>query len=787
MAILKNTVQVNNGNAGWTSTHVLDALEETFADLGWNSGAQANGVVTSCYPPASDVPWQKNLWSASWEKAGGELEFIQPVKTVRYFVTDDSVNETFAFRRAWFFNNSGANENIQGSTGDYISIVENGFSDGDEFLYYQSISNRTGADNHLFSGASNGQSVFVSAADSAGNTNDHLHLYLTQADALAGTNKIDISASSSGYYLANTSTQTTLDDINMEDTIKFIAYDTVLTTDMRFQDQAGAINSQREINTTNYRSTSYREFPDHIRMDAGADVITTWHTRAWTQGTYYITGDAATYSTSFNVVPQGGQHYVINSIGTGQGDSEPYRPAYWDYTVPQDGSRSALNLRVYRRGTGTNGRIYGIEVLDMNSSGWSDSDTFTIPGDQIGGQTPVNDIVFGVNTPETTANARDGICSVGVQNFGAGVNSYLKLPNTKKLVLRLENDASKTYGVTYYIFDIMDNDHGLKMDSCIDPDFRNYYPGSAAEAYIGRKGGYNNLDYASVHGTDLNSSDETEFAFTGSSTPTAYPLRIITYRAQSPQDSDFAVIQFVQTVNGIDIPFYTFTLPKGTQYGQNVYDLDYVWQGFRIRYTTSTNKVLFNTETSRYTAYESNSVGYGAYREALYGYVRDLNDTDVGITAAYASNRWKDNTTENTTSYYQTSSQDHVCYFRDSTYDRQKSTRLFSSTLEENINDYNAATNVHEVDSSADYDRVLKSLPLAPNVSPRLYTLPDDFVMIDFNFTPGATTFLVGDTITISASEIYEVVMPAFTTSATTYDGISNNSVHGILFCARTT
>ena len=71
MAILKQTVQVNNGNEGWNSTHVLDALEETFYQMGWNSGTQTNGVVTTCFPPGSNDPWQTNKWSANWHQAGG--------------------------------------------------------------------------------------------------------------------------------------------------------------------------------------------------------------------------------------------------------------------------------------------------------------------------------------------------------------------------------------------------------------------------------------------------------------------------------------------------------------------------------------------------------------------------------------------------------------------------------------------------------------------------------------------------------------------------------------------
>ena len=66
--------------------------------------------------------------------------------------------------------------------------------------------------------------------------------------------------------------------------------------------------------------------------------------------------------------------------------------------------------------------------------------------------------------------------------------------------------------------------------------------------------------------------------YASTSTPTAYPLQIRVYRAQAPQDTDFAVIQFTQVINGIVQPYGTFTIAKGTQHGANVYDLDYVFQ-----------------------------------------------------------------------------------------------------------------------------------------------------------------------------------------------------------------
>ena len=105
MAILKNTVQVNNGNTGWTSSHVLDALEETFGDLGWNSGSQVNGRVTTCCAPGDSNPWATSQWDIKWSTCGGPApttDFNNPEMEVRYFIFDDEVNETFSFRRAYY-------------------------------------------------------------------------------------------------------------------------------------------------------------------------------------------------------------------------------------------------------------------------------------------------------------------------------------------------------------------------------------------------------------------------------------------------------------------------------------------------------------------------------------------------------------------------------------------------------------------------------------------------------------------------------------------------------------
>ena len=61
------------------------------------------------------------------------------------------------------------------------------------------------------------------------------------------------------------------------------------------------------------------------------------------------------------------------------------------------------------------------------------------------------------------------------------------------------------------------------------------------------------------------------------STPTSYPLQIRTYRAQLPQDTNFAVIQFCSIVNSVVQPYATFNLPIGSNHGSGVFDLDDVF------------------------------------------------------------------------------------------------------------------------------------------------------------------------------------------------------------------
>lgn len=81
----------------------------------------------------------------------------------------------------------------------------------------------------------------------------------------------------------------------------------------------------------------------------------------------------------------------------------------------------------------------------------------------------------------------------------------------------------------------------------------------------------------------------------------------------------------------------------------------------------------------------------------------------------------------------------------------------------------------------------MKGIPLSRKMMPTPYTLPDDFVLLQVSTSPGLTNFRPGDTITISASEVYEVIRSAYQVNQNGLDGLDNSSSMGILLLARTT
>lgn len=80
------------------------------------------------------------------------------------------------------------------------------------------------------------------------------------------------------------------------------------------------------------------------------------------------------------------------------------------------------------------------------------------------------------------------------------------------------------------------------------------------------------------------------------------------------------------------------------------------------------------------------------------------------------------------------------------------------------------------VSSDANFNAVIKGLPLNVNILPCPYFLPDDFGLIEFYYNAANANIQQGDTITISPSEVWTVITASYNQTTVT---------RGIAFCAR--
>ena len=140
-------------------------------------------------------------------------------------------------------------------------------------------------------------------------------------------------------------------------------------------------------------------------------------------------------------------------------------------------------------------------------------------------------------------------------------------------------------------------------------------------------------------------------------------------------------------------------------------------------------------------------------RSAFYGYMRGYNSANY-MSDVYTHNI---NTSDSNTS---------SVYYRNSTYDKY---------------------NNKGVDSNADWFKPIKTIPLSQKMIPCPYYIPDDFAILQVATTPGLISFRPGDTVTISASEVYTIILASYESQQTGFDGIANNTTTGTLLLARTT
>jgi hypothetical protein len=107
----------------------------------------------------------------------------------------------------------------------------------------------------------------------------------------------------------------------------------------------------------------------------------------------------------------------------------------------------------------------------------------------------------------------------------------------------------------------------------------------------------------------------------------------------------------------------------------------------------------------------------------------------------------------------------------------QDSSQEFTFYTRTAANSTGGYSSFETLNSNTFYNAVIKGLPLATQIAPCPYYLPDDFVMIDFQINTPSVNVQQGDTITISGSEVYTVITASYNQTTTT---------RGIAFCART-
>ncbi len=796
MAVTIGTELVNNGNSGWTNADVMTALEKVFYEMGYNSGSQEDGVPIAVLYPGYDTSVSNSFTKCIryhyettptadgdevWAKCGGTAPTAlttNPTRYRRFYVTNSGTS-------SWQI----SEELKPTSTGSSSVIDINGamgqdFTTGTKLTY-----NGTGTD--VINGLSAGNVYYMrrvddnnitlhnSVSDAQNNVGIVTTTYTSMSDPKsfrtdAQTNPtITIGKGDNTYW--HTSDHTAGGEFRLFDATKGLTY----ASDRSFH-VSDNISTGRTVSGSGTYASPYDWDTEYVWQTETDFLDETQISGTSNQGQHAYGYASDTHSTMKGNI-------IINA----QLDGSSYNNrTYWKYTVPASGSRSELKLRIFRDDGGSyDGTVSGILICNK-ATGWSDNEVFTIPGTAIGGLSPANDIEFGVNTDETSVGAADGKCSILTTSLGAGANMFQKHPNGDYGVLRLENDASKKFGKTYWGFSLNSNNYELRIScgsgwSYLNRLGKHFVYDSSYEGYFGCFNGTRGLDFSDTYLRRDYFQYFLQHQYATSAGPTNYALKIRYHKAQAPQDTNFSTISFIQTINGVDRVYFTFSLHKGSSFGANVWDYDECFLGTYTQYHTYWQQQNFGTSHSNWVEmrYITPGSDYGTSgpnhepvttnsmaREGSYGYLRNTGGQYIADTR-YRSN---------IDTFNSTSEREVYMYYRNNTYDVvdfSSSTGYDSFTMKTDM----------RVPVGVQYYKPMKGLPVCGHLVPCPYYLPDDFVMIHAEISPGATEFLPGDTVTIdpNGSEVYTVITADNTTNQTGLDGVANNTVNGMLFCAR--
>ena len=829
MAVTTGTINVNSGTTPWNRAHVMNALEDLFGSshLNWNSGTQQNGVPVYCLYPGQAATgagtygdWINSGTSEdrisdgdyNWERCGGGP--IDITKGGADGGQDVSAKDGYsATRYLYVTNNSTSNYIVQ----DELIPATNGVSGNIITLTHRMGANLTtttkltynGQGTGQITGLNPGQVVYMrrvsnqtislhNSVNGATNNNDfatYSSTSLTDAKRFRtdGSSNPTITAKRGEqlYWYSHAVTQGQFRLCDVTTTSGAYDEERVLSDQSKILGNVVAsshnISGQGTYADPWYWRTQY--YPQtETEVYNPQKVSGTGHTGLYSYG--YCNTTHSALKGSVVLLPD--HNYEMNDGNAGSGSKRPY----WKVTISKSG-RTPLKLRVYRECAQWQyrGEVAHITIHNV-ATGWITGDTFTIPGEDIGGEATTHDIDFG---PNAYSSGTDNTPSIVVTNHGAVDNMFQKHPSGDFSVLRMENDANKTFGTTYWAFAIDDANSDMYIRSgcswqTLNSLGTNCNSTTNYDQMYGVFGGDIGLDtqqsqsYIDRTPSSSQTYYNTHLQIATTNSPTLYPLKIKYYQSNNTQDDNFVVIQFLQENSGVDEPYACFTLHRGSTFGSSVWDLNDVWNGTYTEYKTQyqTNNTRARYIDMKYItpsyAYgnsyrphnEAQSYSYSALkREASYGYLRN---GDTNVEWCYTDTRYSPNIM--TSHAGGTDKAEVYTYYRDQTLDKSTQSTNSGSIV---------GDKVHTVSSSAAYYKPIKGIPINNRFAPCPYYIPDDFVFIQAEVTPPATIFRPGDTITVSAGEVYTIINCDNQINQDGLDGGTDNVAVGMIFAARTT
>lgn len=255
-------------------------------------------------------------------------------------------------------------------------------------------------------------------------------------------------------------------------------------------------------------------------------------------------------------------------------------------------------------------------------------------------------------------------------------------------------------------------------------------------------------------------------------TNTAYQLDLNIFR--SSLDPKFAVFSFkAPTKASSHISGNTYSTFFFHNFTTDLWDLDEVFLGGLTEIysdgdgSDTSPSITFRTRLAGMQDYSSSQYYSGGVskRTAEFGYAPHDSDDSDGF-GVYGTSIAFSNYFSLTYPYTNISSSNRI-YYRNSNIPIR--TKGGADELTGNAS----------ISSNANFNAAIKGIPINSTFIPCPYYIPDDFVLIDFDYGTPSANIQQGDTITISGSEVYTVITGS-------YNNTNANRTRGILFCART-